>query len=93
MPPLLSCKPSRSNPPEKVMTMTREIKYQTEGHHESELIESLEPDQLVMAVAKPLPRLRLSRPASIALWAVRIFVLIITVLVIYTFVVKLMSHR
>ncbi len=44
-----------------------------------------------MAVAKPLPRLRLSRPVSIALWAVRIFVLIITVLVVYTFVVKVMS--
>jgi len=33
----------------------------------------------------------LSRPVRIALWAVRIFVLIITVLVVYTFVVKLMS--
>jgi len=65
------------------------IEYQPEGHRESELIDSLEPDQLVMAVAKPLPRLRLSRPLRMALWAVRIFVLIITVLVIYTFVVKL----
>ena len=72
--------------------MAREIQYQPEGHQESELIDSLEPDQLVMAVAKPLPRLRLSRPVRIALWAVRIFVLIITVLVVYTFVVKLMSN-
>jgi hypothetical protein len=71
--------------------MAREIQYQPEGHQESELIDSLEPDQLVMAVAKPLPRLQLSRPVRIALWAVRIFVLIITVLVVYTFVVKLMS--
>jgi len=72
--------------------MTREIKYQPEGHRESELIDSLEPDQLVAAVAKPLPRLRLSRSVRTALWAVRIFVLIITVLVIYTFVVKLISN-
>ena len=71
--------------------MTPEPRYQPEGHQESELIGSLEPDQLVRAVAKPLPRLRLSRPITIALWAVRIFVLIITVLVVYTFVVKLMS--
>jgi len=69
--------------------MTPEPRYQPEGHQESELIGSLEPDQLVMAVAKPLPRLSLSRPITIALWAVRIFVLIITVLVVYTFVVKL----
>jgi len=69
--------------------MTPKTRYQPEGHQESELIGSLEPDQLVMAVAKPLPRLSLSRPITIALWAVRIFVLIITVLVVYTFVVKL----
>ncbi len=31
-----------------------EAEYQPEGHHESQLIESLEPDQLVAAVAKPL---------------------------------------
>ncbi len=70
-------------------TMQPEAKFQPEGHHESQLIESLEPDQLVAAVAKPLPRLRLSRPIRIALWAIRIFVLIISVLVIYTFTVQL----
>ena len=72
--------------------MTREFKYQPEAHNESELIDALEPDQLVAAVAKPLPRLRLSRPVRIALWAVRIFVVIITVLVVYTFVEKLISN-
>ena len=71
--------------------MQREAKFQPEGHHESQLIESLEPDQLVAAVAKPLPRLKLSRPVRIALWAVRIFVLIISALVVYTFIVKLME--
>jgi len=72
--------------------MEPEINYQPEGHHDSELIDSLEPDQLVAAVAKPLPRLRVSRPVRIALWVVRIFVLIITALVVYTFVVKLKSN-
>ena len=71
--------------------MQPETKFQPEGHHESQLIESLEPDQLVAAVAKPLPRLQLSRPVLIALWAVRLFVLLISVLVVYTFVAKLME--
>ena len=71
--------------------MQREAKFQPEGHHESQLIESLEPDQLVAVVAKPLPRLQLSRPVRIALWAVRIFVLIISSLVVYTFIVKLLE--
>ena len=71
--------------------MSHEAEYRPEGHHESQLVESLEPDQLVAAVAKPLPRLQLSRFVLIALWAVRLFVLLISVLVVYTFVVKLME--
>jgi len=69
--------------------MQHEAEYRPEGYHESQLIESLEPDQLVAAVAKPLSRLRLSRPVRIALWAVRVFVLTISLLVIYTFIVQL----
>ena len=71
--------------------MQHEAEYRPEGDRESQLIESLEPDQLVAAVAKPLPRLQLSRTVRIALWAVRIFVLIISALVVYTFIVKLME--
>jgi len=69
--------------------MTDEAKYLPEGHHENQLIEALEPDQLVAEVSKPLPRLRLSRSVRISLWAVRIFVLIISALVVYVFIVKL----
>jgi hypothetical protein len=68
-----------------------ETEYRPEGHYETQLIQSLEPDQLVAAVAKPLPRLQLSRSVVITLWAVRIFVLIISVLVVYTFIVQLMK--
>jgi hypothetical protein len=71
--------------------MQHEAEYRPEGDRESQLIESLEPDQLVAAVTKPLPRLQLSRTVRIALWAVRIFVLIISVLVVYTFIVQLMK--
>ena len=73
----------------KIPDAPEESEYRPEGHYESQLIEALEPDQLVAAVAKPLPRLRLTPPVRIALWAVRIFVLIISMLVVYTFVATL----
>jgi hypothetical protein len=56
------------------------------GHPDDELIQGLEPDQLVAATSKPLPRYQLSHTANVALWFLRIFVLVITALVIYTFV-------
>jgi hypothetical protein len=56
------------------------------GHPDDELIQALEPDQLVAATSKPLPRYRLSHTANAALWLLRIFVLLMTALVIYTFV-------
>lgn len=71
--------------------MPHEAEYRPDGHAESQLIESLEPDQLVAVVAKPLPRLQLSRPVRIMLWAVRLFVLLISLLVVYTFIVQLME--
>lgn len=65
------------------------MKHQPEGHLEEELIEGLEPDQLFAVASKPLPRFRLSRTAEIALWGLRVFVLLIAALVIYAFVLKL----
>ena len=58
----------------------------SEGHAEQELLFALEPDQLVAESSRPLPRRVLSRAANLALWALRVFVLIITALVVYTFV-------
>jgi len=69
--------------------MQDETEYRPEGHHESQLIEALEPDQLTAAVSKPLPRLQLSRSMRIVLWVLRVFVLIISVLVIYVFIESL----
>ena len=71
--------------------MPNETEYRPEGHYETQLIQSLEPDQLVAAVAKPIPRLQLRRSVVIALWAVRLFVLLISVLVVYTFIMKLIE--
>jgi hypothetical protein len=56
------------------------------GHPDEELIEALEPDQLVSATSKPLPRYELSPIANVALWLLRIFVLLMTALIVYTFV-------
>jgi hypothetical protein len=56
------------------------------GHPDDELIQALEPDQLVAATSKPLPRYQLSQIANVALWLLRIFVLLMTALVVYTFV-------
>jgi hypothetical protein len=56
------------------------------GHPDDELIQALEPDQLVASTSKPLPRYQLSHTGNVALWLLRIFVLLMTALVIYTFV-------
>ena len=55
------------------------------GHPEHELVAGLEPDQTVAAASRPFPRYRLSPAANVALWGVRVFVLLITLMVIYTF--------
>jgi hypothetical protein len=52
---------------------------------DQELVMFLERDQLVADKAHPLPRAHLSRRARAALWALRIFVLVVSAMVIYTF--------
>ena len=59
------------------------------GHPEDELVRALEPDQIVAAASQPLPRYSLSRNGQLLLWGLRIFVMIITLLVVYTFVISL----
>jgi hypothetical protein len=58
---------------------------------DEELVEFLERDQLVRDKSRPLPRAPLSRPASVALWALRVFVVVVTAMVTYTFFVQLGS--
>ena len=45
----------------------------------------LEPGQLTVATQRPVPRARLGRRAMIALWALRVLVIILSAMVIYTF--------
>jgi hypothetical protein len=49
----------------------------------------LERDQLVADTSQPVPRAQLGRRASAALWGLRVFVLVVSFMVIYTFVQQL----
>jgi hypothetical protein len=53
------------------------------------LVMFLEPDQLVADKSRPVRRAELSRRAKVALWTLRVFVLIVSAMVIYTFVAQL----
>lgn len=59
------------------------------GQEREQLIGHLERDQLVAETGRPLSRARLGRRAVLALWLLRAFVLIVSAMVIYTFVWKL----
>ena len=56
---------------------------------EPELIMNLEPDQLVLETLHPVPRARLSRGAVLGLWALRIFSIVLSAMVIYAFIASL----
>ena len=56
---------------------------------EHDPVSYLEPDQLVADTTRPVGRAALSRRASAALWALRVFVLVVSVMVVYTFVSQL----
>jgi hypothetical protein len=56
---------------------------------EDELIMHLERDQLVAETSRPLERAALGRNATAAVWALRVFVVIVSAMVIYTFIDQL----
>ena len=53
------------------------------------LIEFLEADQLVSDTSVRLPPARLSHRARLGLWGLRVFALILSLMVIYTFIQQL----
>ncbi len=55
------------------------------GEPDEDLIESLEPDQLVSVMNMPVARRHLSRPLSVALWGLRLFLFGVAGLVVYVF--------
>jgi len=49
----------------------------------------LEPDQFVAETSRAVPRARLRRGAVSALWALRVFAVVVSAMVIYTFIQQL----
>jgi hypothetical protein len=62
---------------------------QSQERYEDELIAHLERDQFVAETSRPVPRAPLSARASTGLWALRVFVVLVSLMVIYTFVEQL----
>jgi hypothetical protein len=67
----------------------REPDLQRQERFEDELIMHLERDQFVAETSRPVPRAPLSARASAGLWALRVFVVLVSAMVIYTFVAGL----
>jgi hypothetical protein len=55
----------------------------------NDLRDYLEHDQLVADKSQPVSRARLSGHASAGLWALRVFAIVVSAMVIYTFVSQL----
>ena len=56
---------------------------------DDEMVEYLERDQLVADRSRPVPRAKLRRRATAGLWALRVFAVVMSILVVYTFVAQL----
>jgi hypothetical protein len=56
---------------------------------EDELIMHLERDQFVSETSRPVPPATLSSRAQAGLWALRVFVVLVGLMVIYTFIDQL----
>jgi hypothetical protein len=62
---------------------------QPQERFEEELIMHLERDQFVAETSRPVSRAKLSARAITGLWALRIFVVLVSLMVIYTFISQL----
>jgi hypothetical protein len=67
----------------------REQDLQPQERFEDELIMHLERDQFVAETSRPVPRAALSARAIGGLWALRAFVVLVSLMVIYTFIDQL----
>jgi hypothetical protein len=67
----------------------RQQDLQAEERSEDELIMHLERSQFVAATSRPILRAVLSTRATVGLWALRVFVVLVSAMVIYTFIEQL----
>ena len=71
------------------MNAVQEQDLQRQERFEDELIMDLERDQFVAETSRPVPRAALSTRVEAGLWALRVFVVIVSLMVIYTFIDQL----
>jgi hypothetical protein len=64
----------------------REQDLQRQERLEDELIMHLERSQFVAETSRPVPQAPLSKRARAGLWALRAFVVLVSLMVIYTFI-------
>ena len=70
--------------------MARSDQRQTPANEEEEdLVDFLEPDQLAVDRSRPVPRYPLAARTRVLLWVLRVFVLVVGAMVIYTFFAQL----
>jgi hypothetical protein len=62
---------------------------QSQERYEDELIMHLERDQFVAETSRAIPRAALSTRAIAGLWALRVFVVLVSLMVLYTFIDQL----
>jgi hypothetical protein len=67
----------------------REQDVQPQERLEDELAGRLDRERFLAETSRALPRLALSRRATIGLWGLRVFVVLVGLMVIYTFVEQL----
>jgi hypothetical protein len=67
----------------------REQDLQARERSQDGLIMDLERDQIVAATSRPVPRATLHPRAIVGLWALRVFVVLVSLMVIYTFINQL----
>ena len=60
-----------------------------EAESEEELIMHLERDQFVAETSRPVARATLGRRSVAALWALRVFAIVVSLMVVYTFISQL----
>jgi hypothetical protein len=58
-------------------------------YYDNDLVGYLERDQLEESMHRPAPPKYLGTSARVGLWLLRVFVIVISVMVIYTFVIQL----
>jgi hypothetical protein len=72
-----------------VRSAERERDPQPQELFEDELIMHLERDQFVDETSRPVPRVALSARGAAGLWALRVFVVLVSLMVLYTFIDQL----